>query len=108
MVGDGKRNDTLQLREREAMATQQPQKPDLDPQETQEWLDALQSVLKVEGAERAHFLLDQLINHARLAGDDMPISATTPYLNTIPLDKEQRPIGNHELEHRIRAMTRWS
>jgi len=90
------------------MATQQPQKPDLDPQETQEWLDALQSVLKVEGAERAHFLLDQLINHARLAGDDMPISATTPYLNTIPLDKEERSPGNKELEHRIRALMRWN
>src|SRR5512135_2278762 len=90
------------------MATQQPQKPDLDPQETQEWLDALQAVLQVEGAERAHFLLDQLINHARLAGDDMPISATTPYLNTIPADKEERSVGNHELEHRIRALTRWN
>ncbi|HLP98315.1 MAG TPA: pyruvate dehydrogenase (acetyl-transferring), homodimeric type [Sideroxyarcus sp.] len=84
------------------------QQPDYDPQETQEWLDALQSVLKEEGAERAHFLLDQLINHARMAGDDMPISATTPYINTIPVDKEERSPGNHELEHRIRALTRWN
>ncbi len=82
--------------------------PDYDPQETQEWLDALQSVLKNEGAGRAHFLLDQLIHHARLAGDDMPISATTPYINTIPLDKEQRSTGNMELEHRIRALMRWN
>ena len=87
------------------MATQQ---PDIDPQETQEWLDALQSVLEKEGAERAHFLMDQLIHHARMAGDDMPISATTPYLNTIPLDKEERSAGNMELEHRIRALTRWN
>lgn len=82
--------------------------PDYDPQETQEWLESLQSVLEKEGAARAHFLLDQLIHHARLAGDDMPISATTPYLNTIPLDKEQRSTGNLELEHRIRALMRWN
>ena len=87
------------------MATQQ---PDHDPQETQEWLDALQSVLDKEGAERAHFLMDQLIHHARMAGDDMPISATTPYINTIPVDKEERSAGNFELEHRIRALTRWN
>ena len=82
--------------------------PDHDPQETQEWLESLQSVLETEGAERAHFLLDQLINHARRAGDDMPISATTPYINTIKLEKEERSSGNHELEHRIRALTRWN
>jgi pyruvate dehydrogenase E1 component len=82
--------------------------PDYDPQETQEWLDSLQSVLEKEGGERAHFLIEQLINHARLAGDDVPISATTPYLNTIPVDKEERSTGNMELEHRIRALTRWN
>jgi pyruvate dehydrogenase E1 component len=82
--------------------------PDYDPIETQEWLEAIQSVLEKEGNERAHFLIDQLIHHARLAGDDMPISATTPYINTIPLDKEERSAGNMELEHRIRALTRWN
>jgi len=82
--------------------------PDYDPQETQEWLEAIDSVLKLEGAERAHFLISRLIDQARKAGDDMPISATTPYLNTIPLDKEERSSGNHELEHRIRALMRWN
>jgi len=82
--------------------------PDYDPQETQEWLEAIDSVLKQEGAERAHFLISRLIDQARKAGDDMPISATTPYLNTIPLDKEERSSGNHELEHRIRALMRWN
>jgi len=82
--------------------------PDNDPIETQEWLEALQSVLEKEGGDRAHFLIDQLIHHARLAGDDVPISATTPYINTIPLDKEERSTGNQELEHRIRALTRWN
>ncbi|BBJ00538.1 pyruvate dehydrogenase E1 component [Ferrigenium kumadai] len=82
--------------------------PDMDPQETQEWLDALESVLENEGAERAHFLISQLIDKARLGGTDMPISATTPYLNSIPPEKEERSSGNHELEHRIRALTRWN
>ena len=81
---------------------------DYDPQETQEWLDALDSVLKNEGPERAHFLISQLIDQARKAGDDMPISATTPYLNTIPMDKEERSPGNKELEKRIRALMRWN
>ena len=81
---------------------------DYDPQETQEWLDALDSVLENEGAERAHFLISQMVEKVRLAGADLPVSATTPYLNTIPLGREQRSSGNHELEHRIRALTRWN
>ena len=84
------------------------EKPDPDPQETQEWLDALESVLENEGAERACFLLEQLIGGARSAGADVPFSATTPYCNTIPLDKEQRSAANHEMEHHIRALTRWN
>ncbi|MBI5659366.1 MAG: pyruvate dehydrogenase (acetyl-transferring), homodimeric type [Nitrosomonadales bacterium] len=82
--------------------------PDPDQQETQEWLDALASVLEREGPQRAHFLIEQMIAQARLAGTDLPISASTPYLNTIPPDKEQRSNSNHELEHRIRALTRWN
>ena len=82
--------------------------PDNDPQETQEWLDALDSVLEHESAERAHYLISQLVRKAQLAGVALPISTITPYLNTIPLDKEQRSTGNQELEHRIRALTRWN
>jgi len=82
--------------------------PDYDPQETQEWLDALESVLENEGAERAHFLLEQLIDKARLSGAGMPFSAVTPYCNTIALADEQRSTGNQDLEHRIRAWTRWN
>src|SRR3989338_3464864 len=84
------------------------EKPDPDPQETQEWLDALESVLENEGAERAHFLIEQLIDKARSAGAGMSFCATTPYCNTVPLGKEQRSAGNHELEHHIRALTRWN
>lgn len=82
--------------------------PDHDPQETQEWLEALESVLENEGAERAHFLINQLVDKARKAGSDLPVNATTPYLNTIPLDQEERSPGNKELEHRIRALMRWN
>jgi pyruvate dehydrogenase E1 component len=85
-----------------------PQTPDFDPQETKEWLDALESVLDNEGGERAHYLISQLINKARMAGTDIPFSANTPYLNSIPLDKEERSSGNHELEHRLRALMRWN
>ena len=82
--------------------------PDYDPQETQEWLDALDSVLDNAGPQRAHYLIGQLIGKARLAGTDLPFSATTPYLNTIPINKELRSPGNPELEHRIRALMRWN
>ena len=85
-----------------------PDLPDYDSQETQEWLDALDSVLENEGAERAHYLISQLVRKAHLAGVELPQSTITPYLNTIPLDKELRSAGNHELEHRIRALTRWN
>jgi len=52
--------------------------PDVDPQETQEWLDALDAVLKLEGVERAHFLLERLIERARRAGANLPYRATRP------------------------------
>jgi pyruvate dehydrogenase E1 component len=82
--------------------------PDIDPQETQEWLEALDSVLEHEGPERAHFLLEKLIEKARRSDAHLPYSATTAYLNTIPPHKEQRSPGDHELEHRIRSYVRWN
>ena len=82
--------------------------PDVDPQETQEWLEALDAVLKVEGVERAHFLLERLIERARRAGANLPYKATTAYMNTIPTGLEERSPGDHELEDRIRAYVRWN
>ena len=81
---------------------------DVDPIETQEWLDALSSVLETEGTERAHFLLENLVKYTRRRGVHMPFDATTAYLNTIPVGKEQKSPGNHELEHRIRSAIRWN
>jgi pyruvate dehydrogenase E1 component len=81
---------------------------DRDPLETQEWRDALGSVLAFEGPDRAQFLLGELVNEARRQGAPAPYSATTPYLNTIPLDKEERHPGDRAIEHRIRSLIRWN
>jgi pyruvate dehydrogenase E1 component len=82
--------------------------PDTDPQETQEWLDALEGVLEYEGVHRAHYLLEKLIDKSRRSGAYLPYSANTAYINTIPPGQEERSPGNHELEHRIRSYVRWN
>ncbi len=81
---------------------------DVDPIETQEWLDALSSVIQQEGPERAHYLLENLVRYTRRRGIHMPFDSTTAYLNTIPVGKEKKSPGNHELEHRIRSIIRWN
>jgi pyruvate dehydrogenase E1 component len=81
---------------------------DIDPLETQEWLDALNAVIENEGVERAHFLLEQLIDDARRNGANLPFTNETAYLNTIPTHLEQRTPGDPELENRIRSFIRWN
>jgi pyruvate dehydrogenase E1 component len=83
-------------------------KPDIDPQETQEWLDSLEAVLENEGVERAHFLLERLIDKARRSGAYLPYSANTAYLNTLPVAKQERFPGNRAIEQRIRSFVRWN
>src|SRR5260370_40272530 len=82
---------------------------DLDPAETGGWLEALDSVLAFEGADRAFYLLDEVTAEARRKGAPVPYSATTPYLNTIPPARENR-LSPRELaiDHRIRSMIRWN
>jgi len=82
--------------------------PDIDPQETQEWLEAIDAVLANEGTERAHFLLETLIDKARRSGAYLPYNATTAYVNTIPTHLQQRHPGNPDMERRIRALIRWN
>ena len=82
--------------------------PDIDQQETQEWLDALDAVLEREGATRAHFLLEKLTEKARRSGAHLPFSANTAYLNTIPVHQEDRCPGDLAMERRIRAFIRWN
>ena len=81
---------------------------DLDPRETQEWLEALESVLRKEGVERAHYLIERLIDKARRSGAHLPYTATTAYLNTIHASEEESMPGEPGLEHRIRSLIRWN
>jgi pyruvate dehydrogenase E1 component len=81
---------------------------DVDLLETQEWLDALAAVLDKEGPERAHYLLERLTDLARRSGADIPYSANTAYLNTIPVGQQPPLPGNPDIEERIRAYIRWN
>ncbi|GEP00676.1 pyruvate dehydrogenase (acetyl-transferring), homodimeric type [Methylobacterium haplocladii] len=81
---------------------------DLDPVETREWLDSLDGVLDVEGPDRAHFLIGQVVEEARKRGAPVPFSANTAYLNTIPVDKQDPHPGDRAIEHRIRSAIRWN
>ncbi len=83
-------------------------RPDNDPEETREWLEALEAVIAQEGPERAHFLIEQLIDLNRRSGGHLPYQATTAYVNTIPVHKEKRSPGNPDLEWKIRAIIRWN
>ena len=82
--------------------------PDSDIQETQEWIESLNSVIETEGTERAHFLIEMLIDQARRSGSNLPYNATTAYVNTIPSHLQQRHPGNPDIERRIRALIRWN
>ena len=82
--------------------------PDVDPQETREWLEALEGVLAHEGPDRAHHLIEQLIDRARRSGAFVPFSANTAYVNTIPVEKQPPLPGDFALEQRIRHYVRWN
>ncbi|MBK7001619.1 MAG: pyruvate dehydrogenase (acetyl-transferring), homodimeric type [Rhodoferax sp.] len=81
---------------------------DSDRTETREWMDALSAVIENEGIERAHFLLEQLLDHARQNSIDLPFSANTAYVNTIAPQDEERCPGDLEIEERLRAYMRWN
>ncbi|QXC57971.1 pyruvate dehydrogenase (acetyl-transferring), homodimeric type [Vibrio mimicus] len=83
-------------------------KHDVDALETQEWLAALESVVREEGVERAQYLLEQVLEKARLDGVDMPTGVTTNYINTIPAAQEPAYPGDTTLERRIRSIIRWN
>ena len=81
---------------------------DIDIQETREWMDALSAVIEKEGPERAHFLLENLLEHARQSSIDLPFSANTGYVNTLEPEQEARCPGNIAIEKRLRAFMRWN
>ena len=81
---------------------------DVDAQETKEWLDALSGVVAQEGTERAHFLIEKLIEAGREEGIDLPYSATTQYINTIPADQQPRYPGDPDMEIKLHSYIRWN
>jgi len=81
---------------------------DIDPMETQEWLDSLQAVVKKDGTDRAHYLLKKLIDEAYKEGSNQPLTRITPYINTIPVESEIKSPGDQNIERRIRSLIRWN
>jgi pyruvate dehydrogenase E1 component len=81
---------------------------DADPDETREWLESIDSVLRVHGAERAHYLLERIIDHTRRSGAYLPFRPNTAYVNTISTVQEREYPGDRALEKRIKAYIRWN
>src|SRR5471032_152670 len=84
------------------------QLPDVDPQETAEWLESLDGVIGVKGKARAHYLLARLMERARDKGSFVPAMVTTDYINSIAPEQEPWFPGNEDIERRIRAFIRWN
>jgi len=81
---------------------------DIDPIETQEWMESLSAVLEKDGKHRAQFLIKQLIEHSYKEGSDLVLSRNTPYINTIPPEEEIKSPGDQNIERKIRALIRWN
>jgi pyruvate dehydrogenase E1 component len=85
-----------------------PEAIDTDPAETSEWLGSLDYILRSKGGDRARFLIKTLENKARREGVDVPFELNTPYVNSIPVDKQPAYPGNREIERRIKSIIRWN
>lgn len=81
---------------------------DSDPREVQEWIDSLDAVIKTEGAEKAEHILSKLLLHARQKTLHTPYSSNTPYLNTIPTERQMVAPGDYAIERKIRSLIRWN
>src|SRR5205807_3044237 len=81
---------------------------DADTLETGEWIDSLRAVLHYRGADRAAFLIGQITDEAQRAGVSAPFTLNTPYVNTIPPEREERASWQRAIEHRIRSIIRWN
>ncbi|MGZ3552841.1 MAG: pyruvate dehydrogenase (acetyl-transferring), homodimeric type [Vulcanimicrobiaceae bacterium] len=82
--------------------------PQPDPQETHEWVEAIEGVIEHEGPARAKELIEQIVATAQRRGTHVSLGFTTPYINTIPPDEQPQLPGNDELETRIRHYVRWN
>ncbi|TKS54967.1 pyruvate dehydrogenase (acetyl-transferring), homodimeric type [Luteimonas yindakuii] len=81
---------------------------DTDPTETREWVESIKAVIDADGPERAHHLLENMVELTRRAGAHMPFAPTTEYINTIPAHLEPKMPGDSDLEWRIRSIIRWN
>ena len=81
---------------------------DIDPLETNEWLESLTAVIEKDGNQRAHYLIKELINKAYMEGANIPYTQNTPYINTIPVNEEKKSNGDQNIERRIRSLIRWN
>ncbi|MBV8372690.1 MAG: pyruvate dehydrogenase (acetyl-transferring), homodimeric type, partial [Candidatus Eremiobacteraeota bacterium] len=81
---------------------------DPDPQETQEWLDAMRGVLATEGPDRARELIERLVDEAQRGGAVVSLGLETPYVNTIPFEAQPPMPGDRDLEGRLRHYVRWN
>ena len=81
---------------------------DVDPIETQDWLQSLDSLIREEGVERAQYIIEQVIGQARTNGVSLPTGVTTDYVNTIPASEQPAYPGDHAIERRIRSAVRWN
>ena len=87
---------------------QNPLNQDLDPVETREWIEALNAIIGVDGTDRAHFILERLVDETRRAGGHLPFPLTTEYVNTIPTQMETKSPGDAAMEWTIRSILRWN
>lgn len=81
---------------------------DINPEETNEWLEALENIIEEGGPKRAHYILEKLIDRARRKGTYLPFRATTAYLNSIDVEDEPKMPGDRDIERRIRSAIRWN
>lgn len=81
---------------------------DINPEETNEWLEALDNIIEEGGPKRAHYILEKLIDKARRKGTYLPFRATTAYLNSIDVEDEPKMPGDRDIERRIRSAIRWN
>jgi len=81
---------------------------DLDPDETNEWIESLNDVVERDGPKRAHYLVGKLINQAYISGSNIPYNQKTPYINTIPPEMQTKHPGDQNIENKIRSLIRWN
>ena len=97
-----------QVRQVKKVFAEPASKDDIDPIETNEWIDSLNSVIENDGSSRASYLLNKVIDQAYKSGLVLPDTRTTPYINTIPPEAEIKSPGDQNIEKKIRAYVRWN